>query len=71
MLIVLCLNRMLIVLCLNPESEAEYEEYYLEKSSSGGHVRAPVVDFEDARGGNRSDKSAMRRSQRTLTATSG
>jgi hypothetical protein len=31
-----------------------------------------VVGFEDARGDNRSDKSAMMRSQRpTLTATSG
>ena len=41
---------MLIVLRLNPESEATYNERYLEKSSSEGHVSAPLVGLEDSEG---------------------
>jgi len=33
------------ILRLNPESEAKYNECYCQKSSSEGHVRAPVVGF--------------------------
>ena len=54
---------MLVILCLNPEREAEYNERLVENHISEGHVRTPLVGFEDARGtaGART-KSAMRRS---------